>query len=177
VSARERFHAVMNFQPFDRLPILEWAGWWDKTIERWHAEGLPATLKDRYDICRHFGLDLYWQDWVPARKPTSPARHGAPLVESLADYEALRPHLFPSPDELGARWPAWERAALRAEFEQLLPTAAKGGFLISCDHQTPPAVSYADYQLYVKLFREYTARAGALSRQKPNEERVLKVVL
>ena len=113
MTTRERFHAVMNFQPFDRLPILEWASWWDKTIERWHAEGLPATLKDRYDICRYFGLDVYWQDWFPARQPTcpAPASHGAPLIESLADYEALRPHLFPSPDQLGAHWPAWERAA------------------------------------------------------------------
>ena len=36
----ERFRAVMNFQPVDRLPRWEWAMWWDKTIERWHAEGL-----------------------------------------------------------------------------------------------------------------------------------------
>ena len=32
----ERFRAVMNFQPVDRLPVWEWAMWWDKTIERWH---------------------------------------------------------------------------------------------------------------------------------------------
>jgi hypothetical protein len=328
MTARERFHAVMNFQPFDRLPILEWASWWNETIRRWHAEGLPATLKDRYEICRYFGLDLYWQDWLSARKQScpAPASHGAPLIESLADYEALRPHLFPSPDQLAARWPAWERAAkedavlwftlegffwfprtllgiephlyafydqpellhrinsdladwhlqiierigniaqpdfmtfaedlsynngpmlsqaqfeefltpyyrrvipalrklgviplvdsdgdilkpaawfeaaglegilplerqagvdiaqlraaypklkfighfdkltmnqgevvMRAEFERLLPTAARGGFLISCDHQTPPGVSLEDYRLYLRLFREYAARAN-----------------
>jgi uroporphyrinogen-III decarboxylase len=45
-------------------------------------------------------------------------------------------------------------AAIRTEFERLLPIAAKGGFLISCDHQTPPGVSYTDYQLYLSLFRE-----------------------
>ncbi len=43
MNARERFHAIMNFQPFDRLPLLEWAGWWDQTIDRWHGEGLSAT--------------------------------------------------------------------------------------------------------------------------------------
>lgn len=32
-------------------------------------------------------------------------------------------------------------AAMRAEFERLLPVAAQGGFIISCDHQTPPGVS------------------------------------
>jgi len=54
--------------------------------------------------------------------------------------------------------------AMRAEFERLLPTAAKGGFLISCDHQTPPGVSYQQYQLYLSLFREYASQAGQLSK-------------
>ncbi|MCL5271330.1 MAG: uroporphyrinogen decarboxylase family protein, partial [bacterium] len=58
-------------------------------------------------------------------------------------------------------------AVMRAEFERLLPTAAGGGFLISCDHQTPPGVSYLDYQLYLRLFREYAAEAGRLSRERP----------
>jgi hypothetical protein len=56
-------------------------------------------------------------------------------------------------------------AAIRAEFERLLPTAAKGGYLIGCDHQTPPQVSYEDYLLYVRLFREYAEEAGRLSRE------------
>ena len=54
-------------------------------------------------------------------------------------------------------------SAMRAEFERLLPTAAQGGFLISCDHQTPPGVSYNDYQVYLKLFREYAQKAGNMS--------------
>ncbi|MCX6996430.1 MAG: hypothetical protein NTV49_04945 [Kiritimatiellaeota bacterium] len=40
----ERFRAVMNFQPVDRLPRWEWAMWWDQTIARWHGEGLPREL-------------------------------------------------------------------------------------------------------------------------------------
>lgn len=54
-------------------------------------------------------------------------------------------------------------AAMREEFERLLPVAADGGFIISCDHQTPPGVSYEQYQLYLSLFREYADTAGALS--------------
>jgi uroporphyrinogen-III decarboxylase len=50
--------------------------------------------------------------------------------------------------------------AMREEFERLLPVASQGGFLISCDHQTPPGVSLDDYKLYLKLFREYAALAG-----------------
>ena len=49
-------------------------------------------------------------------------------------------------------------AAIRAEFERLMPVAAKGGVMRSCDHQTPPEVSLQDYQLYLKLFREYAAQ-------------------
>lgn len=50
--------------------------------------------------------------------------------------------------------------AMRAEFERLLPTARQGGFFISCDHQTPPGVSYRDYQLYLALFRQAAVRAA-----------------
>jgi len=46
--------------------------------------------------------------------------------------------------------------AMRTEFERLMPTVKQGGYIISCDHQTPPNVSLEDYKLYVKLLREYT---------------------
>ena len=334
MNTPERFHAAMNFRPFDRLPILEWAGWWDKTIERWHAEGLPEALTDRYDICRHFGLDVYKQDWpsVCASTCPGPASHGAGILGDATDYDRLKEHLYPA-DAVDLRlWEKWaeeqergdvalwltldgffwfprrllgierhlyafydepdlmhrinsdlaewllgvidtvcsvctpdfvtfgedmsynhgamlsrelfdeflrpyydivipalkqrgvmpiidsdgdisepaywfeeaglqgilplERQAgvdiaqlraahpgmrfighfdkmtmakgedvMRAEFERLLPTAAGGGFLISCDHQTPPGVSYGQYQTYMKLFREYADRAGRMSRQ------------
>ena len=55
--------------------------------------------------------------------------------------------------------------AMRAEFERLLPTAAGGGFLISCDHQTPPGVSYENYCTYLSLFKEYALRAGSMSQR------------
>jgi len=51
-------------------------------------------------------------------------------------------------------------AAMRAEFERLLPVARQGGFLISCDHQTPPGVSLAQYRDYLRLFREYAAKCA-----------------
>jgi hypothetical protein len=44
MTPRERFQAVMGFRPFDRLPVVEWAGWWTQTIDRWHGEGLPAAM-------------------------------------------------------------------------------------------------------------------------------------
>ncbi len=333
MTTRERFHAVMNFQPFDRLPIVEWAPWWDQTLARWYDEGLFRDLTDRSALCRHFGLDVWKQDWFGSRGPTcpQPPHHGAGVLGVAGDYEALRPHLFPWPVVDRAAWAAkaeeqrrgdvvlwftvegffwfprtlfgierhlfafcdepdlmhrinqdltdhilrvldellpvctpdfmtfaedmsynhgpmlseelfetfmkpyydqviprlreagvipivdsdgdvgpaadWfeaagvegilplERqagvdiaalraahprmrfighfdklamhrgeAALRTEFERVLPTAAQGGFIPSCDHQTPPGVSLADYRLYVELFREYAAQAGRMTR-------------
>jgi len=54
-------------------------------------------------------------------------------------------------------------SAMRVEFERLLPVAAQGGFFISVDHQTPPGVSYADYHVFLRLFRDYARSAGARS--------------
>ena len=48
-------------------------------------------------------------------------------------------------------------AAIRAEFERLLPLMRAGGYIPSVDHQTPPGVSLEDYRLYVKLLAEYTS--------------------
>jgi hypothetical protein len=324
MTVRQRFQAVINFQPFDRLPVVEWAGWWDKTIARWHGEALPAELTDRYAICRHFGLDVYLQDWFPTRRADWPKNF---TVSSMDDYEKVRAFLFPLPVVDRGRWQRWaetqrrgeaalwftvegffwfarglmgihphlyafydkpellhrmnadladwivkvidelcavcvpdfmtfaedmsynhgpmlseamfnefmkpyyhrviprlkehaviaivdsdgditspagwfagagldgilplERqagvdvakirrrhprmrfigcfdkmtmnrgeAAMRAEFERLLPTARQGGLIIACDHQTPPGVSYSDYQLYLRLFRQYAEKAG-----------------
>ncbi len=320
MNPREHFHAVMSFEPFDRLPVVEWAPWWDRTLARWHTEGLPAQLTDYADVANHFGLELYLQDWLSPYRPgcPSPTHHGAGLIADARGYDAVRPHLFPQPAVDRARWAAraelqargqavlwftvdgffwfarsllgierhlrafyrqpdllhrintdlteWilgaidevcsictpdfmtfaedmsynhgpmlsrahfdqfmqpyyarviprlrhygvlpivdsdgvagmlplERqagvdvarvraahprllfigcfdkmtmsrgeAAMRAEFERLLPVAAGGGLIIGCDHQTPPEVSYADYQLYLRLFREYAAEAGRRSR-------------
>lgn len=324
----------MGFRPFDRLPVLEWAGWWDQTVDRWHSEGLPADLTDRYAICRHFGLDVYKQGRFAVCGPDCPrpAAHGSGIIESNDDYECILPHLYPGRPENDPRWREWAKEqeqgdivlwftvvgffwfarsllgierhlyafydqpkllhrinsdladwilavieqvcsickpdymtfaedmsynhgpmlskdlfdefmrpyydrvipalrkhgvmpiidsdgdisipaqwfaeaglegilplerqagvdivslrrehptmkfighfdkmtmdkgedAMRAEFERLLPTAAKGGFLISCDHQTPPGVSYQNYKTYLTLFREYSEKAGKMSQR------------
>ncbi|NLB68189.1 MAG: hypothetical protein GX804_00645, partial [Lentisphaerae bacterium] len=312
---------------------IEWASWWEVTIERWHNEGLPEECSNQYSIFQHFGLDIYRQDWfvVCGNECPAPKSHGSGIIESLKDYERILPHLYP-PDRVNEqRWTEWaaeqdrgdsvlwftvdgffwfarrllgisnhlyafydqpellhrintdlaewillvieqvcaickpdfmtfaedmsynhgpmiskesfdefmlpyynrvipvlrkhgvmpiidtdgdpselaewidysglegilplERQAgvdigelrnkypkmkfighfdkmtmdkdddtVRAEFERLLPVASRGGFLISCDHQTPPAVSYSQYLRYLDLFREYAARVGDMSK-------------
>lgn len=334
MNVRERFHAIMNFQPYDRLPILEWASWWDKTITRWHQEGLPESVKNRYDLYAYFGIDQYKQDWfnIVSQECPKPKIHGAGIIESEKDYEKILPFLFPKTAVDENKWRQWTKeqhdgkavlwftvdgffwfarrllgiephlyafydqpqlmhrinsdladwvllvidqvckyctpdfmtfgedmsynngpmlskeffdefmlpyyhrvvpvlkakriipiidsdgdvsipaywfaeaglegilplerqagvdiktlrynhpqmkfighfdkmtmdkgeARMREEFERLLPTAANGGFLISCDHQTPPGVSYANYLLYLNLFKEYAEKAGEMSRK------------
>jgi hypothetical protein len=336
MNMRERFQAVVNFQPFDRLPVIEWANWWDQTLERWRGEGLPPELTDRYAIGGHFGLDMLRQGRFRGMGPgcPPPASHGAGIVADTAAYEAVFPHLFPHPSARDEeQWSVWaveqrrgesvlwynidgffwfprtlfgierhlyafydqpelmlrmnadlaeyhlavfdavcahavpdfvcfaedmsynhgpmlseklfdkflapfyrrvvphikargakvfidsdgqvesaipwfeavgiegilplERQsgvdvariraghprflmlgafdkmvmnqgemAMRKEFERLLLVARQGGLVIGCDHQTPPGVSLADYQLYLRLFREYAERAGSESARR-----------
>jgi len=51
-------------------------------------------------------------------------------------------------------------AAMRAEFKRLLPVMASGGYVPSVGHQTPPGVSLENYRTYVRLLREYCAKAA-----------------
>ncbi|MBI2437841.1 MAG: hypothetical protein HYV36_03390, partial [Lentisphaerae bacterium] len=117
MNTRERFQAIMRFQPFDRLPLLEWAVWWDQTIARWHREGLPAELTDRYAIARHFGQDIYKQDWFAVSAPDCPcpANHGAGIIATEADYNRIRPLLYPAHPVNRERWQAWAAEQARGE--------------------------------------------------------------
>ena len=51
-------------------------------------------------------------------------------------------------------------AAMRKEFERILPVMRQGGYIPSVDHQTPPGVSLDNYQIYLSLLREYCTRAA-----------------
>ena len=327
MTARERFRAVMNFQPVDRLPVVEWAMWWDETVDRWRREGLGDDLGGQ-DLRRHFGLEV-WEQRGIGMGPVPNATIVEPAIRTMDEYLELLPNLCqlnedtlnrPMWEELLAPqaagdivvqltldgpfwWPRillgdqemllvyyddpelmhriitdmrefhlrsidaiceiiqpdfmtwaedfsykhgpligreifdeflapyyravadrlhacdvpcivdtdgdptlavpwyvdcgidgllpWEaragtdvagvradwpellmiggydktvmssgEAAIRAEFERLLPTAKTGGFIISCDHQTPPDVSLEDYGLFLRLFREYAEAAA-----------------
>jgi len=99
MTPRERFHALMNFRPADRLPRLEWAPWWDKTLERWHGEGLPPGLTRDDAVRRWFGLEEYRQFWPRPRSTGFPEEGTAGFVpvRSSRDYERIKPALFPEP--------------------------------------------------------------------------------
>lgn len=92
----ERFRALMNFQAVDRLPLWEWAMWWDKTVARWRGEGLPAEKTSVFEIHEYFGLDPYIQFWFSTTDPTIAAaqHHVAGIVAGMDDYLKIRPNLF-----------------------------------------------------------------------------------
>ncbi|NLG25476.1 MAG: hypothetical protein GX558_08980 [Clostridiales bacterium] len=105
MTARERFRAMMRFEPVDRMPMVEWATWWDATVDNWKAQGLtiaPAPgLSEGEALHLTMGLDLHLQYWFGFRSAATPhpAYHGAPLAADEAEYERLRPTLFPK-DEI-----------------------------------------------------------------------------
>jgi len=78
----------------DRLPVIEWAPWWDQTLDRWYREGLPHSLTDHTLIAEYLGLDsmrLYWARVIsPALPP--PAAHGAALIMDEKEYLHHKSH-------------------------------------------------------------------------------------
>ena len=94
MNARERFVRTLNFQKCsDRLPMVEWAAWWDLTMDRWKTEGLDQDLSWD-DSLAYFALDpliLIGTGGGPgANTPSEISR----TVSDEASYEALRPYLF-----------------------------------------------------------------------------------
>ncbi|NLF30889.1 MAG: hypothetical protein GX591_08390 [Planctomycetes bacterium] len=87
----ERFRRALRGEPVDRLPMIEWASWWDRTIDRWRGEGLPAEVSGSEAIRAHFGLDVFHQLWVRPRAASCPQApsHGAPIVRSADQYDRL----------------------------------------------------------------------------------------
>ncbi len=116
-TARSRLLKVMSGEmPTDRLPLMEWAAWWDKTIERWRQEGLPSEL-DWHGVKRYFGLDMDYQLWFTEMlpgAPNPPTVHGQGWITDEADYDALLPFLYPDPvpydREMVQRWAAKQQS-------------------------------------------------------------------
>ncbi|PKO22558.1 MAG: hypothetical protein CVU38_08800 [Chloroflexi bacterium HGW-Chloroflexi-1] len=81
MNHRERALAVLNYQPYDRLPIVHF-GFWQETLEQWADEGhishrLAATWGDgnRADreISRQLSFDFNWSSTFGANLGLYPA--------------------------------------------------------------------------------------------------------
>ena len=68
MNDRERTLAILNYQPYDRLPIVHF-GYWTETLEKWAAEGHITKAQatgwrdnnaiDRV-LCERLGFDFGW---------------------------------------------------------------------------------------------------------------------
>ena len=95
-TPRQRFLDVLNFrQPADRLPMVEWAAWWDQTIVRWEQEGLPARM-DLETSLGYFGLDPMLMIGAGPRDTgcPGPQEHGGAIINDMAEYEAISRYLY-----------------------------------------------------------------------------------
>jgi len=134
MTTRERFHAVMNFKPFDRLPLWEWATWWDLTINRWRTEGLPEFpdfddegRSHTENVAAYFGHDIYIQQWiVPYGPGFYDVTGGTGRIATMDDYERVLPALYPDPASVVGNWEA--RAKRQARGEAVLWFTLNGFF-------------------------------------------------
>ena len=120
MTPRERFRAVLEFsKPDDRLPMIEWAAWWEKTTDRWYEEGAPTT--DRDELIKYFGLDDLLTLFIPVKNWDGipvPAYHGAPVILDEAGYDEIRQYLFTDENIAFAKETAlkWKDAHERGDF-------------------------------------------------------------
>ncbi len=113
MTPRERLQCIFNGEmPDDRLPVIEWAGWWDKTVENWEEQGLPREL-GRVGIYDYFGMDRNYQFWLQHSTPelTKPVCHGAPRINNIGEYREARRNGWILPDAIGPIKDRLEKAA------------------------------------------------------------------
>lgn len=88
MNSRERLQKVLRFEAVDKLPLIEWAAWWDKTFIRWKAEGLDNSFTVDQSL-EYFGLDnlvcIGFAPWIPESKTARPFP-----VCGRADYAELK---------------------------------------------------------------------------------------
>ena len=98
MNKREIFDAyfVRHNKHIERMPLIEYAPYWDQTLERWYAEGLDNALEpDRIQAL--MGLDPLWYTTIdPGGEGWKEPPHGAPVIYSEEEYEALLPCIYPA---------------------------------------------------------------------------------
>ncbi len=86
MTARDIFRRTLQFKKSERLPMVEWAAWWDKTVERWKGEGMPEmSWEESLDF---FGLDKLYCILA------SPGTDINEKIKDEADYDRILPSLY-----------------------------------------------------------------------------------
>jgi len=107
-TTRSRFRKVLDGQlPTDRLPMMEWAMWWDATLRHWQSQGLSQEA-DCAVVKRHFGLDIDRQYWSPITTESSNSDSPTTVVTDQ-DYAEIQRHLRLDINESAVE--SWRQAA------------------------------------------------------------------
>jgi len=98
MTNRERFKKIMNFETVDRMPMYEWAPFWNLTMDRWISEGLDTKKLQYGEIGQKLGLDLLSQIGIPIKTEDypNPLHYGDPVIYDAKDYERIKSSLYPS---------------------------------------------------------------------------------
>ncbi|MGY8825942.1 MAG: hypothetical protein ACKVJG_18735 [Candidatus Latescibacterota bacterium] len=90
MNSRQRALAVLNYEPYDRLPIVHFGFWGGYTLQKWAAEGhLAMEQADAWadgnfvdqQVGDQLGFDFNWQcSFAPATRHVRNA-NGAVIVE------------------------------------------------------------------------------------------------
>ena len=92
MTNRERVVNTLSFKSVDRLPMIEWAPWWDKTLNRWLGEGLSPGA----ELLKYWKLDDHRQFWTGSGGMEMQRIDGLDIyIREDADYERLLPYLYP----------------------------------------------------------------------------------
>lgn len=87
----ERVEKTLRFEKPDRMPVIEWAPYWDQTVERWRAEGLEADIQNRHAVRKSLGLDPLVDIWVTSKNADCPEiGYGQPYLNSIEEYRQFR---------------------------------------------------------------------------------------
>lgn len=102
MTASERIGNLIRGKAIDRLPIIEWAPWWDLTVNRWLSDGLPKEYASQEKLQEYFGLDKCLQTGLSVMTPQTPKpdHYGAGIIRDAEDYYRIRPTLYPKVDSL-----------------------------------------------------------------------------
>jgi len=98
MNVRKRVQNTLNFLPCtDRLPMVEWAAWWNLTADRWKTEGIdPSATTDQ--MIHDFGLDNLVCIGGAVNTYNCPRPERGPLVTDIASYQKIKPYLYRQED-------------------------------------------------------------------------------
>lgn len=126
VTHRERALAVLNYQPYDRLPIVHF-GYWGETLQKWVEEGhlTAAEVEGSWDgteaekaLSAKLGFDFNWQNMF------SPNAGLDPVFETkvVAEFPDGRKHVMDASGTVLLQSPS--AGSIPAEIDHLLKDRA-----------------------------------------------------